>query len=419
MDYKSNEQNIIEEGWSKEELESYITEFWGDKENTRIECRLDLQEKLFLTSVVSFFLEDREAVDNVLDKAGGIFKKMARPMHRLLGYTGKKMEYLTPQLGFRLMLWGCWYGVESWQFIRKSDRKMLYRNVNPFLTLVKEFTNSDIDNYNRWKSYVKTKSRVMPMPSLFSKLTQAAFHPLTFDNRFDFVIYTYSCYYYLYDKKGYLFSDNIFDIIRQEDSKWAHRLYYDLSGTDFRHEIHLEYLDYCDRKGIQERDLFKPKRGKSQKATAPSPNNGAITEINTSVMSEDYYSKLALNDKGVRNLYHLLVEEEFIVKDTPYSVFHFRLLGRDKPDNLTEIVWLKDKKELCYFIYRLTRTNILDERCSNFNTTRDFNKKTMAFFIVKGSSWDQKDNLSDMANKLSYPKKQEILELFKKSLEQP
>ena len=419
MDYKSNEQSIIEEGWPKEKIGLYITDFEEQKKYTRIEYRLDLQEKLFLTSVVSFFLEDRETVDNVLNKTRGILKRNVLPMTKLLGYTEQKWAYLKPQFAFHLTLWASCYGVESWQSLRRSDRKMLSRNVNPFLTLVKEFTNEDVDNYNRWKSYVKTQKQIMPISALYTKLTQVVFHPLNFDSHLDFVIHAYSCYYYLYDKNETSFSDNIFDIIRQEDSKWAHRLYHDLNGTDFRNEIHLEYLEYCDRKGIQERDLFRPKKGRPQKEATPSPNNNSTLEEKASVVSEDYYSNLVLNDKGIRNLYHLLVEEEFILKDTPYSIFHFRLSGRDKPDNLTKIVWLKDKKELCYFIYRLTRTNILDEKCCELSTTRDFNKKIIVFFIVEGSNWDEKDNLSDMANKLSYSKKQEILELFKKSLEQP
>lgn len=113
----------------------------------------------------------------------------------------------------------------------------------------------------------------------------------------------------------------------------------------------------------------------------------------------------------------MLVGKKFILGDTGYSVFHFRFSGIDKPQYLPKIICIRDKNELSYLIYRLTRKEICNEKNKATNTTSGFYKKTKAFFNVKKEAWKDNDNISDMVRKISDDKKKEILKLLKEALE--
>lgn len=72
------------------------------------------------------------------------------------------------------------------------------------------------------------------------------------------------------------------------------------------------------------------------------------------------------------------------------------------------ICWEKNKNDLAYLIYRLTRKDIRDTNCKASLTSNDIFSKTKKFFIVKGNSWRSSDNLSDMASKLNFADKETV-----------
>ena len=115
-----------------------------------------------------------------------------------------------------------------------------------------------------------------------------------------------------------------------------------------------------------------------------------------------------MDERKIRVLYNVLIKNGFISPATAYSVFHFRFSGKDKPVETLPICWEKNKNDLAYLIYRLTRKDIRDTNCKASLTSNDIFSKTKKFFIVKGNSWRSSDNLSDMASKLNFADKETV-----------
>ena len=199
-------------------------------------------------------------------------------------------------------------------------------------------------------------------------------------------------------------------MLRSRDCKVNDRLYDDLCHSSFLYEIQTEFRDYCVRKNIKEQSLFLMDPPSPQEPVSPSGpqlDPAAPSSCGTSISKKDYFPNLSLDERKIRILYSALIRDDFISPDTDYSVFHFRLSGKDKPAETSPVCWDKKKKELAYLIKRLTRKDIHDPNCKDA-TSNDVYSKTKKFFIVKGEGWRPSDNLSDMASKLNFADKETV-----------
>lgn len=416
---KQMTHKIIGESWTEEELKRYLVNFQRAHEHTCQDYSLSFSEKLFAILVVSYMTQNAEKVDKYLKQtekglsSTTLWKTASEMSMRVHGTLGKCVACVSTFIALGVALGG----VKVWQCLREEDRNALTTNISAFLITTKELPMRYISNYTRWRACCSIRGGIIPLYILLPKLTQCVISFPAYDQHIDFIALIYSAYYYLYDTDSAKFSDCIFDIVRSKELKLNDKLYDDLCHSSFRYEVHAEYQDYCARKKIKEKSLFVTEHSSSQNSTSKSETVNENKVVTAIISKNDYFPNLSLDSNKIKRLYDVLVGNKFISGDTDYSVFHFRFSGTDKPRCLSEIICIRDKKQLSYLIYRLTRKEICNEKCEDTDTTRDFNKKVKAFFNVKKEAWKDNDNISDMVRKISDDKQKEILKLLKEALE--
>ena len=419
MDMKQMTHKIIGESWSEEELICYLVNLQRAHKHTCQDYSLSFSEKLFAILVVSYMAQDSEKVDKYLKltekglSTTTLWKTATEMSIRVHGTLGKSVACVSTFIALGVALGG----VKVWQYLREEDRNALTTNISAFLITTKELPVRCISNYTRWRDYNKVRGEIIPLYTLLPKLTQCVISLPTYDQYIDFITLIYSAYYYLYDAESPKFSDCIFDIVHSKELKLNDKLYDDLCNSPFRYQVHAEYQDYCVRKKIKENSLFVTECFSPHSSTSEAETENKNKVASANISQKDYFPNLSLDSNKIKRLYDVLVGKKFISGDTDYSVFHFRFSGIDKPQYLPEIICIRDKKELSYLIYRLTRKEICNEKNEDTNTTRDFYKKVKAFFNVKKEAWKDNDNISDMVRKISDDKQKEILKLLKEALE--
>lgn len=419
MDMKQMTHKIIGESWSEEELVSYLDSLQRVNKHTYQNYSLSFSEKLFAILAVSYTAQNSETIDKNLKQqkkglSSPVSQKTAIEIPIKIHGSVKKCFAYIPMLivlGFLLKR------MKLWQILGKDVRHMLTTNISTFLVAAKELPVKHIGNYTRWKAYCSIRKGITPLYTLLPKLIQCVISFPAYDQYIDFITLIYSAYYYLYDAESPKFSDCIFDIVHSKELKLNDKLYDDLCNSPFRYEVHAEYQDYCVRKKIKENSLFVMECFSSQSTTSEAETENKNKVASANISKKDYFPNLSLDSNKIKRLYDVLVGKKIISGDTDYSVFHFRFSGIDKPQYLPKIICIRDKNELSYLIYRLTRKEICNEKNKATNTTSGFYKKTKAFFNVKKEAWKDNDNISDMVRKISDDKKKEILKLLKEALE--
>ena len=368
---------IIEESWSKKRLRDYLLVLRKEDYPASEQYILSFFEKLFALLVTSYMSQDLERGDNYLQRAANglsnetLWKTATKISMNVPGVLGKSVTFVSVYLALK-----------------------------------------SFSNYVRWRDYSLTHKMLLPLSALFPEFIRCIISFPVYDNAkyLDFISLIYSAHYYLYDGESPQFSDFVFDMLRSLDCKMNDRLYDDLCHSSFLYEIQTEYRDYCARKNIKEQSLFSMDPPSPQEPVSPSgpqPDPAAPSSRSTSISKKDYFPNLSLDERKIRILYSALIRDDFISPDTDYSVFHFRLSGKDKPAETSPVCWDKKKKELAYLIKRLTRKDIHDPDCKDA-TSNDVYSKTKKFFIVKGEGWRPSDNLSDMASKLNFADKETV-----------
>ena len=368
---------IIEESWSKKRLRDYLLVLRKEDYPASEQYILSFFEKLFALLVTSYMSQDLERGDNYLQRAANglsnetLWKTATKISMNVPGVLGKSVTFVSVYLALK-----------------------------------------SFSNYVRWRDYSLTHKMLLPLSALFPEFIRCIISFPVYDNAkyLDFISLIYSAHYYLYDGESPQFSDFVFDMLRSLDCKMNDRLYDDLCHSSFLYEIQTEYRDYCARKNIKEQSLFSMDPPSPQEPVSPSGpqlDPAAPSSCGTSISKKDYFPNLSLDERKIRILYSALIRDDFISPDTDYSVFHFRLSGKDKPAETSPVCWDKKKKELAYLIKRLTRKDIHDPDCKDA-TSNDVYSKTKKFFIVKGEGWRPSDNLSDMASKLNFADKETV-----------
>ena len=403
---------IIEESWSKKRLCDYLLVLQKEDRSSSEQYILSFFEKLFALLVTSYMSQDLERGDNYLQRAANgfsnetLWKTATKISMNVPGVLGKSVTFVSVYLALGSAL----LGVKKWQSLRREDRHALQSHISDFLIVSKELPLKSFSNYVRWRDYSLTHKTILPLAALFPEFIRCIISFPVYDKYLDFITLIYSAHYYLYDEESSQFSDFIFDMLRSRDCKVNDRLYDDLCHSSFLYEIQTEYRDYCVRKNIKEQSLFSMDPPSPQEPVSPSgpqPDPAAPSSCGTSISKKDYFPNLSLDERKIRLLYNALIRDGFISLDTDYSVFHFRLSGKDKPAETSPVCWEKKKKELAYLIKRLTRKDIHDPDCKDA-TSNDVYSKTKKFFIVKGEGWRPSDNLSDMASKLNFADKETV-----------
>ena len=366
---------IIEESWSKKRLRDYLLVLRKEDYPASEQYILSFFEKLFALLVTSYMSQDLERGDNYLQRAANglsnetLWKTATKISMNVPGVLGKSVTFVSVYLALK-----------------------------------------SFSNYVRWRDYSLTHKTILPLSALFPEFIRCIISFPVYDKYLDFITLIYSAHYYLYDGESPQFSDFVFDMLRSLDCKMNDRLYDDLCHSSFLYEIQTEYRDYCARKNIKEQSLFSMDPPSPQEPVSPSGpqlDPAAPSSCGTSISKKDYFPNLSLDERKIRILYSALIRDDFISPDTDYSVFHFRLSGKDKPAETSPVCWEKKKKELAYLIKRLTRKDIHDPNCKDA-TSNDVYSKTKKFFIVKGEGWRPSDNLSDMASKLNFADKETV-----------
>lgn len=405
---------IIEESWSKKRLRDYLLVLRKEDHPASEQYFLSFFEKLFALLVTSYMSQDSEKGDNYLRLAANglgnetLWKTAAKMSMHVPGALGKGVTFVSVYLALGSAL----LGVKKWQSLRHGERHALQSHISGFLIVSKRLPLKSSSNYVRWRDYSLTHKTLLPLSALFPEFIRCIISFPVYDNAkyLDFISLIYSAHYYLYDDESPQFSDFVFDMLRSLDCKMNDRLYDDLCHSSFLYEIQTEYRDYCARKNIKEQSLFSMDPPSPQEPVSPSgpqPDPAAPSSCGTSISKKDYFPNLSLDERKIRILYNALIRDGFISLDTDYSVFHFRLSGKDKPAETSPVCWEKKKKELAYLIKRLTRKDIHDPDCKDA-TSNDVYSKTKKFFIVKGEGWRPSDNLSDMASKLNFADKKMV-----------
>ena len=404
---------IIEESWSKKRLCDYLLVLQKEDHPASEQYILSFFEKLFVLLVTSYMSQDLEKGDNYLQLAADglgnetLWKTAAKMSMHVPGVLGKSVTFVSVYLALGSAL----LGVKKWQSLRREDRHALQSHISGFLIVSKELPLKSFSNYVRWRDYSLTHKTILPLSALFPEFIRCIISFPVYDKYLDFITLIYSAHYYLYDEESPQFSDYIFDMLRSRDCKVNDRLYDDLCHSSFLYEIQTEYRDYCVRKNIKEQSLFSMDPPSPQDPVSPSgrqPDPAASSSCGTSISKKEYFPNLSLDERKIRVLYNVLIKNGFISPATAYSVFHFRFSGKDKPVETLPICWEKNKNDLAYLIYRLTRKDIRDTNCKASLTSNDIFSKTKKFFIVKGNSWRSSDNLSDMASKLNFADKETV-----------
>ena len=408
---------IIEESWSKKRLCDYLLVFQKEDRSSSEQYILSFFEKLFALLITSYMSQDLERGDNYLQLAADglgnetLWKTAAKMSMHVPGALGKSVTFVSVYLALGSAL----LGVKKWQSLRRGERHALQSHISGFLIVSKELPLKSFSNYVRWRDYSLTHKTILPLSALFPEFIRCIISFPVYDKYLDFITLIYSAHYYLYDEESSQFSDFIFDMLRSRDCRVNDRLYDDLCHSSFLYEIQTEYRDYCVRKDIKEQSLFSMDPPSPQDPVSPSgrqPDPAAPSSCGTSISKKDYFPNLSLDERKIRILYNVLIKNGFISPDTDYSVFHFRFSGKDKPVETLPIYWEKNKNDLAYLIYRLTRKDIRDTNCKASLTSNDIFSKAKKFFIVKGNGWRPSDNLSDMASKLNFADKETVNSLL-------
>ena len=367
---------IIEESWSKKRLCDYLLVLQKEDCSSSEQYILSFFEKLFAFLVTSYMSQDLERGDNYLQQAADglgnetLWKTATKISMNVPGVLGKSVTFVSVYLALK-----------------------------------------SFSNYVRWRDYSLTHKTILPLSALFPEFIRCIISFPVYDKYLDFITLIYSAHYYLYDEESSQFSDFIFDMLRSRDCKVNDRLYDDLCHSSFLYEIQTEFRDYCVRKNIKEQSLFSMDPPSPQDPVSPSGRQSdpaAPSSCGASISKKDYFPNLSLDERKIRILYNALIKNGFISPATAYSVFHFRFSGKDKPVETLPICWEKNKNDLAYLIYRLTRKDIRDTNCKASLTSNDIFSKTKKFFIVKGNSWRSSDNLSDMASNLNFADKEMV-----------
>ncbi len=400
----------IKQLWSDDSFKKYFDSF---KQEKAANNNLTLNDNLFIILVLSYIEEKKFG------------KEILRAMIDVpsLDLDGLPENDITKGISsFYKIATSIMTGYYSWKYLRERTNRILFDIVNPLMFIVKDLPTSNMCNYKAWRDTSKLYKEMPDLLSLLSKLVQNIINFSSYadhNDSYNTINFIYSLFYYIHDEERGKFSDLIFDIIMSENSNLRYILHtqiLSISNKSIQYEIHIEFQEYCKRKKIKEKCIFEGIFQQVEKTLSQEDIPFSDSEIKA--YNKSYYSRLNLDDNKTKKLFDKLKQEDYISRDTDYIIFHYRFSGKNQPDTSHPIRWLRDKKDLSYFIYRLTRTNITDEKCEETTTDRDFFGKTKVFFTVEGEEWKEKENFSDMAKKLSQKKKDIINKLLHEVLDQ-